>query len=35
MNNLTKKKEKKAEEKAAEPTEDLLLLRQIRDALKK
>jgi len=35
VNKFTKKKEKKAEEKAALPTEEILLLREIRDALKK
>lgn len=35
MNKLIKKKEKKAEEKPVLPTEDILLLREIRDALKK
>lgn len=35
MNQLTKKKEKKTEAKPAGPAEDILLLREIRDSLKK
>lgn len=35
MNKLTKKNEKKAEVKPVKPAEDILLLREIRDSLKK
>lgn len=35
INRFKKKEEKKVEKKAKEPTEDILLLREIRDSLKK